>query len=209
MNSTLVLVMAQSHYLSRSSKACCVSFLIFALTMDVAFGLNCFYCTSKASPLCDSSSNKDHVGKELPCPLPDLKIPRMFHFINDRYVCFIMRTTSYATKAVEITKGCLLFQPKYFLKDEIHSGNEDLEMGECYTHSDFVLDKDADSHEVRVCICDQDNCNRKQINGTGFEDLKDRKKRISGATTEDADFVFTCASMAFTFIFSPLFFTSL
>lgn len=170
-----------------------ISILILLLNADISSGIqDCFYCSGRASPLCEG----DHPGKVQSCPPPDhvytVGTNKTADNYPDKFVCFIMKTVVKSTNAIEISKGCLL-NDDYLAKEIDGSDAYYLEPGQCYTHSDeSIYDRFVDFHDVTICICDTDACNKERLKYTdpnnitieiGREDIEARKTRKKGGVS--------------------------
>ncbi len=81
----------------------------------------------------------------------------------------IMETVVKSTQRVEITKGCVRHHGAFRLNDrsdKIHyfvppkdAGIE----GNCHVHDDTKVKREVNYHEVTVCLCQTDNCNKGEL----------------------------------------------
>lgn len=164
-------------------------------------GLKCWVCTGDASPLCQPSNslsdghNKNGVSE--PCPYPD--VANNGTIKEGNWSCMIMETVVKSTQRVEITKGCVRHHGAFRLNERssvYFKPPEDAGIeGYCYTHDDkTVAKREVFYHEITVCLCEGDNCNKREltlrsekgakIREVGFGDIKQKLNiKVSGAST--------------------------
>lgn len=163
-------------------------------------GLHCWVCTGNASPLCQPgrslSEGHDRKGVSEPCPYPNNNST----FNETNWSCMIMESVVKSTDRVEITKGCVRHYAAFRKHEEnplskylVPSKDPDFE-GYCYTHDDTQVQRGVFYHEVTVCICKKDNCNKREltlrsekgakIREVGFADIEQMLAvTVSGACT--------------------------
>lgn len=91
---------------------------------------------------------------------------------KSEFSCAIMKTRSYTTGRIEITKGCVLSQKVFAVVE----GKKYLRPGECYIHNEAEVPRDVTYLELTVCICQENNCNHRTFLGIGEEDIEQKQE---------------------------------